>query len=122
MVLSNPTSSASPESDTVRQRRTKLITEVVTTQREIISQPVIIRNIGTIVIAQSSGPISDIKAIHFSVIPLTMNGLPVMSDILSVVRLQLLRSDPASLAIGLRVSSGNPKGSCLRIVAKIRIE
>src|SRR5947209_15737520 len=107
LVLGDPTSSAGPKCQTIGQGWAKLITEVVPTQGEMIGQPIIVREVGTNVVTERTGPIGDVKAIHFPMIPLSVDGLPVMLDIFGIIEVELLGSDGSSLAIRLRVACGN---------------
>src|SRR5579859_1297864 len=99
MVLGNSAGGSGPERNTIRQCWAELMTEIIATQCEGISQRIIVRDIGAIVIAERVTPIRYSKAIHFPIIPLFVNGNPIMSNIFGVVQEKMMRIDRASLAI-----------------------
>src|SRR5690349_16636864 len=101
MILRDPTSGARPKSKAIRKCWAELITEVGRTQREIISQSILLWDIGTIVIPQRTCPVRSIKAIHFPVVPFAVNRLPVMLDIFGIMEVELLGRGFPSLAIRL---------------------
>src|SRR5437764_15461444 len=111
MVVRDPTSGAGPKSQAIGPGWAKLITEVVATQREMIGQPIIVREVGTNVVTQRTWPISYVKAIHFPLIPLSVDGLPVMLDIFRIKDVELMESDSSSTVFRLCVSVGNAKVS-----------
>ena len=78
--------------------------------------------VGAIVVAQRALAVREIKPIHFPLIPLAVNRLPVMGDIFGVMQLKMIGLYRTSLAIRLGVALWNSETPSLWIEAKIGIE
>src|SRR5579883_276481 len=95
------TTGTTPQGQAIGRRRTKLITEVVTTQREVLRQLVVVRKVRAVIIPHGIVAIGGIETIHLSRIPLAMNGLPGMRNIGSGVGLEMVRINPPALSVWL---------------------
>src|SRR5438067_3908936 len=101
VVLRNAAGGTGPERNTVRQCRTELMAEIIATQGKGIGQRIVVRDIQAIVIAKRTTTIRCIKAVHFSIIPLLVNGGPVVDDIFGVMQEKMMGLDRATFAIWL---------------------
>ncbi len=118
----NTARGASPQCNAVRQSGTKLVAKVVATEGEGVGKGIIVREVGMIVIADGFKAVSSDEAVESAIVPFALDGGPVVIDVVSVMRGEVVWSDGASFAIGLGKVGGDAKLSGLGVFTEVVVE